>query len=94
MNSPCREFFWIVTGLEFCSDQGTVMVVVRTQYGLKLSGADQHTMLPQSMDGMKFKRHNVDYDVWYRPAEKPNGFKYYEYELILFMIFCLCHIRL
>ena len=82
LNAPVKEKVWIVAGPEFGSDQGSVMVVVRAWYGLKSSGAAWHAMLSQTMHDMNYKRCKADYDVWYRSAEKPDGFKYYEYVLI------------
>ena len=82
LNAPVREKVWIVAGPEFGSDQGSVMVVVRAWYGLKSSGAAWHAMLSQTMHDINYKRCKADYDVWYRSAEKPDDFKYYEYVLI------------
>ena len=82
LNAPCRELIWIVAGLEFVSDEGCVMKVVRAWYGLKSSGASWHAMLSQTMMDMKYTRCKADHDIWYRPRFKPNGFDYYEYLLI------------
>jgi hypothetical protein len=82
LNAPCREKIWIVAGPEFGSDEGSVMVVIRAWYGLKSSGASWHAMLSESMASMHYTRCKADYDVWMRPAVKPDGFEYYEYVLI------------
>jgi hypothetical protein len=39
-------------------------------------------MLSQTMHDLKYQRCKADYDVWMRPAVKPDGFEYYEYVLI------------
>jgi hypothetical protein len=39
LHARCREKIWVLAGLEFGSEQGTIMIVVRALYGLKSSGA-------------------------------------------------------
>jgi len=82
LNAPAREKVSIVAGPEFGSDQGSVMQVVRTWYGLKSSGAAWHAMLSQSMMDLNYQRCKADYDIWLRPATKPDDYTYYEYVLI------------
>ena len=39
LTSSCRENIWTTTGLEFGSESGKKMLVVRALYGLKYPGA-------------------------------------------------------
>ena len=54
LNAPCREIIWIFAGPEFGSNEGCVMKVVSSWYGLKSSGASWHAMLSQTMMDMKY----------------------------------------
>ena len=78
ISAPCREKIYIITGPEFGSDAGKVMIVVRALYGLKSSGASFRSMLANTLWNLSYRPTYADPDVWLKPATKANGFKYYE----------------
>ena len=39
LTEKCQEKIWTRTGIEFDSNQGKIMIIVRALYGLKSSGA-------------------------------------------------------
>ena len=57
------------------------MIIVRTLYGLKSSGAAFRALLAETLHDLGYKPSYADPDVWMRPAVKHNGFKYWEYVL-------------
>ena len=63
-------------------DEGNVFIVVRTLYGLKISGTAFRAFLADRLDDMVFKSSIVDPDVWMREATKSDGEEYYEYILV------------
>ena len=72
-----------IAGIEFGEqDAGKVCVIVRALYGLKSSGAAWRSHFANDLRDMGFQSTLADPDVWYRPATKKNGFKYYEYILV------------
>ena len=79
LTADCREKIWTHAGPEFGSESGSIMIVKKTLYGLKGSGAAFRAHLAE-------KQHDIiptcaDPDVWRQPAVKPDGFEYYEYIL-------------
>jgi hypothetical protein len=82
LNAPCREKIWTVAGLEFGSDAGNVMLVVRALYGLKSSGAAWAAMLSQTLSELGYSPSRADRNVWLKRASKPDGFEYYEMILV------------
>jgi ribosomal protein L31E len=80
--APCREKIWIVAGIEFGSDAGSVMLIVRALYGLKTSGASWHSMLSQSLRDLGYKASEADRNVWLKPGVKADGFRYYQMVLV------------
>lgn len=82
LNAPCREKIWTVAGLEFGSDTGKVMLVVRALYGLKSSGAACAAMLSQTLTELGYSSSRADRNVWLKRASKPDGFEYYEMILV------------
>ena len=77
LTAPCREKIWTVAGLEFGSDAGKVMIIVRALYGLKSSGAAFRSFLADHLFEMGYRPSQADPDVWLKPAIKSNGFKYW-----------------
>jgi hypothetical protein len=49
LNAMCKEMIWTVADLEFGSEMGYVMLIVRALYGLKSSGASWASMLSESI---------------------------------------------
>jgi hypothetical protein len=82
LNAKCREKIWTVAGLEFGSNAGCVMIIVKALYGLKSSGAAWRALLAQTLTELGYKSTRADPDVWIRPQVKPDGFEYYEMVLI------------
>ena len=54
------------------------MIVVRTLYGLKSSGAAFRALLAETLHDKRYKASYIDPDVWLRPGIKPDGFEYWE----------------
>jgi hypothetical protein len=82
LNAPCREKIWVHAGPEFGGDEGTVQIVKKALYQLKL-------LLSQGLEDMGYKATVADPDVHIRLAVKPNGFKYYEF-MLTYVDDCLC----
>lgn len=90
LNAPCREKIWTVAGIEFGSDAGTVMFIVRALYGLKSSGASWASTLASTLSDMGYKATEADRNVWIKKGCKPDGFRYYQ--LILVYVDDILHI--
>ena len=86
LNAPTNEKIVITCGEEFGAQyKGRLARIVRAQYGLKGSGAAWRSHLAKVLyedERLGFKMCKADNDVWYRPAIKPDGTKYYEYILV------------
>ena len=83
LNAPVREKIWIVCGPEFGPLEGKRARVVRALYGLKSSGAAWRSHLAQVLyNELDFCPSRADNDVWFRPAQKADGTKIYEYVLV------------
>ena len=92
LNAPCKERIWIIAGPEFGEDAGKPMIIERALYGLKSSGAAWRQMLSASIKKMNFISSKGDPDLYYKPATKPDGTKYYEYLLVYVDdILCISH---
>ena len=81
LTADCHEKIWTIAGPEFGSEKGTPMVIRKSLYGLKLSGAAFRAHLAETLHDIGFRPSKVDPDVWLRPVVKPNGQTYYEYIL-------------
>jgi hypothetical protein len=84
LNAPVREKIFIVCGMEFRGDMvGRKAIIVRALYGLKSSGAAWRACLAEVLhDQLGFKSCRADNDVWYRPAQRADGTRYYEHVLV------------
>lgn len=82
LNAPCKEKIWTVAGIEFGSEAGSVMLIVRALYGLKSSGASWASMLNDSLKSLGYRPTEADRNVWLKPGVKPDGFKYYQMILV------------
>jgi hypothetical protein len=92
LNAECREMIFTVCGLEFGEEAGRFAEIVRALYGLKSSGAAWHSHLAETMSALGYKSCKADADVWFRPATKDCGHKYYEYVLVFVDdILCVSH---
>jgi Reverse transcriptase (RNA-dependent DNA polymerase) len=84
LNARAREKIYVVCGPEF-GDQyiGRKAIIVRALYGLKSSGAAWRACLAEVLrDQLGFRPCRADNDVWFRPAQRPDGTRYYEYVLV------------
>lgn len=83
LNAPTRMRVYTTEGLEFGAElQGKPVIIVRALYGLKSSGAAWRAHFANTLNELNFRSCLADPDVWFRPAIKPDGFKYYEYILV------------
>ena len=58
------------------------MIVKKSHYGLKSSGAAFHSHLTQTLIDTGYTSTHGDLDVWIRPTTKKDGFEYYEIMLV------------
>ena len=77
LTTKCREKIWTKAGLEFWSDAGRPMIIVRAMYGLKRSGAAFRAYLAETLVDIGFKPSLADPDVWMTPAIKSTVLKYW-----------------
>ena len=75
LNAPCCEKIWTKDGPEFGSQQGCVVLVVRSLYGLKSRGASWRAMLEDTLgtDGLGYTSAAADKDVWIKREMLPDG---------------------
>jgi hypothetical protein len=82
LNAGTKEKNWFEAGLEFGSDNiGKGVLIVHALYGLRSSGAQWREHMATTLRKAEFTSCKADPDVWYRPAVKVTGEKYYEYLL-------------
>ena len=84
LTAQCRQKIWTITGPEFGSDAGKLMIVVRALYGLKSSGAAFIAFIAKTFYNIGYTPSKADPDVRLRPAVKPDGFEYYK--MILYYV--------
>ena len=82
INTDCREKLWTVTGAEFGSKKGIIMIMAKALYGLKSSGAAWRAKLAETMKTMGYKSTQADTDVWIKRDVKSNRQDYYCYMLV------------
>lgn len=82
IQSDTKEKVYTRAGPEFGSRQGQLLIIVRSLYGLKSSGACWHEHLAERLSDLGYRSCLADPDVWMRPAVKPCGFTYWEYILV------------
>ena len=66
------------------------MIIARTIYGLKRSGAAWRAKLAENLMSIGYKPSKADVDVWMKWYFKPNGYPYYKY--MLCYVYDLIHI--
>ena len=86
-NAEPREKVYTTAGPEFGELQGCPVLIVRAFYGLKSSGAAWRSHLANTLCQLGYKSCLADPNVWMRPASKPDSFQYYEYVLVMLMMF-------
>ena len=84
LNAPPREKIYIKCGPEFGPEyQGRYAIIQRALYGLKSSGASWRAFLARVLDeDLNFTMCRADNDVWFKPAKKADGTRYYIYVLV------------
>ena len=82
LNAECKKRIWVKAGKEFGANEGKPMIIVKSLYGLKLSGAAWRNLLSSSIKDLGFASSKADPDLYYRAHVKKNGEKYYEYLLV------------
>ena len=82
LTAPVLEKVWLTAGPEFGPEQGKNMIVVRALYGLKSASASFRSFMARKLDDMGFKSSRGDFDIWMRPAVKPDGEEYYKYVML------------
>ena len=58
------------------------MIIRKSLYGLKSSGAAFQSFFVEILHDMGYKPCQADQDVWLQPATTKDGFDYYEYILV------------
>lgn len=82
LTAPCREKFFYTAGPEFGSNEGKIMVVTRSLYGLKSASASFRVFPGEHLYDLGYQPTIMaDPDVWIRLAVKKDGLEYYEYVL-------------
>ena len=75
INADNRGKMWTIVSPEFGAiEQGSVMIVKKTLYGLKSSCAAWRALFASTLADQGYKITKTDPDVWIRAQEKPNGF--------------------
>ena len=83
LTAECREKIYTRAGPEFGSEEGSVMLVKMALYGLKSSGAAFRSRLANVIYEMGYRPSLADPDVWMRPGTKVDGFRFYEYKVMI-----------
>jgi len=63
LNAQFREKLWTIAGPEIGSERGSIMIIFRSLYGLKSSGAAQRAKLAETMSTLQYRPTQVDPDV-------------------------------
>ena len=66
MTAKYREKIWSVAGLEFGTESGRIMFVVRALYGLKSVGSAFRALLVEILYDMGYRPSYAYPDVWMR----------------------------
>jgi hypothetical protein len=83
LNADTKEIVYTTAGPEFGAElEGRQVIIIKTLYGLKSSGAAWRAHLANTLRDMGFTSFLADADVWYHAAKKPCGYQYYEYVLV------------
>ena len=83
LNAPTKEKNYFYAGDEWGPDKGRLVLIVRALYGLKSSALQWQNHLADVLaNKLGFVSSLADPDLWYKPATKPNGEKYYSYLLV------------
>ena len=72
-----REKIWTIVGPEFGPNAGKIMLITRSLYGLKFSGAAFMVLLSEVIWDLGYKPSRADPDVYMRLAVKLDGTTYW-----------------
>ena len=78
LTAKFTENIWTISGPEFGSNAGNLMIVVRALCGLKYIGSAFRALLAETLYDIGYTPSKADPDVWLQPAAKPDVFEYYE----------------
>ena len=87
LTAQCREKIWTRTGPEFGSEIGCIMIVVRSLYGLKSSGAAFRALLAETLYVPMEGPTNIYCDneaVWSRSSSRWD-FNFHSYVLTIYV---------
>ena len=73
LTAKCREKNWRIAGPEFGSEEGTIMIVKMSLYGLKSLGTAFRDKLSGVWKEIQYQPTEADPDVWIRPAILKDG---------------------
>jgi len=92
LTADCCERIYTISGNEFGSECGTIMLAKKALYGLKSSGAAFRAHLAEALHDLGYASSKGDPDIWIRPATKGNGATYYEMMLVYVDdLICISH---
>ena len=83
LTSLFREKIWTFVGPEFGEEEGTLMLVKVSLYGLKSSGAAFLPKLSGVLRDIGYLSTKGDPDVWIQPAVKPDGTEYQKWYYVM-----------
>ena len=64
LTAPCKEKVWMRGGIEFGDMENEILIIEKTLYGLKSSGAAFRVFLAQIFDKMGFSSSIANPDIW------------------------------
>ena len=83
LQAPASEKHYIICGPEFgLENVGKLAIIVRALYGGKSAGADYWRHVRTAMSELGFESCKANPDVWFRPSNKADGTRYYQYVLL------------
>ena len=75
LTSKFREKIWTIAVPEFLSEEGSLMVIKVSLYGLDSSSVSFRAKLSGVLNDLSYVPSKADPDVWIRPAFRPDGSK-------------------
>ena len=77
----CREKIWNISGTEFGSNLGKIMIIAISLYVLKINGALFIDFLVDTLHAMGYGPYQDDISMCTKTEDKPYGFEYWDYVL-------------
>ena len=81
LNAECRKIFYTISGSEFGSEEGVIMIVNMALYRMKSSGVSFRAKLVKVLHGLNYRTTKSNPGVWLRAGTKDNGTNYWEMTL-------------